>query len=81
MAELEWEIIQDRNRKHRGHTQRAKVFGGWLIKSLDVTCAVELPHRSRYGESEYTEGENISMAFIPDAMHVWDIADKVFKAI
>ena len=83
MITLKWEAIQDACRDLKGHTWRAKVFGGWLIKSLDVTRTVEVDERRvrRSMPPETHEVENVSMTFIPDPSHVWDTADKLFKDI
>lgn len=40
-------------------THRAKVIGGWLVR-----------HRELFGESD---GECLSMVFVPDPTHIWEV--------
>ena len=55
------------NWESKGSEQRAKVFGGWLVKSFEevITPQEDQPFASGW---EW----RASMAFVPDAKHEWD---------
>jgi hypothetical protein len=57
---LIWEQIDD-------YHQRAKVFGGWLVKSYD-----DIYEDRGYGQG-YERGYQwrTAMCFVPDPRHVW----------
>jgi hypothetical protein len=50
---MNWEAIDN-------YTSRAKVKGGWLVKSYDFL-------------GSDTEQPVVSMAFVPDPMHGWTL--------
>lgn len=56
---FEWETIHHNHvdDKHFTYTDRAKVFGGWVVNSR--TCAGNKAHES--------------MVFVPDEFHDWTI--------
>jgi len=57
---FEWQMI---DKKERGYTQRAKVIGGWLVRTYDLNI-----------DPEETESMVCtSMIFISDINHEWKI--------
>ena len=60
---LVWEQIDN-------YHQRAKVFGGWLVKAYE--------DKVHYAESIRRTGDDLSiaMAFVPDSNHEWKIKEK-----
>lgn len=69
MPELSWEEI-----KHdRGfYLQRTKVFGGWLVSTVDD---VRSPVYNGYNTPDYTQGYEwrTSITFVPDPSHEWEL--------
>ena len=61
---LEWEDMES----NFGDVQRAKVFGGWLVKSVqDVFISLHEDQRPQTGY-EWRE----AMVFVPDPKHEWE---------
>lgn len=56
---MNWEQIDN-------YTQRAKVFGGWIVKSL-VDVVHNLPDRGMQGGYDCRE----SICFVPDKNYEW----------
>lgn len=56
---FEWELLYSKHidDKNFSYTDRAKVFGGWIVNSR--TCVGPRAHES--------------MVFVPDANHEWEI--------
>lgn len=73
---IDWESLSTSDIGTQSYCWRAKVYGGWLIKSIDTLRAINEidPRRGMTPETE-----QVSMVFIPDVMHVWDTSDKLFK--
>jgi len=69
MAELKWENIKH---DHGFSLRRAKIFGGWLVASIDE---VRSPINTGYNQPDYTEGYEwrTSLTFVPDPNHEWKI--------
>ena len=65
---LEWETIDNY------HT-RAKVFGGWLVKAYE--CQEHASYMTDQGYWARTQSHemSVSMAFVPDPQHRWDIKE------
>ena len=62
MMKLEWEDID-------GWHQRAKVYGGWLVKAIE-------PVAINTGSEIGTGWDcRISICFVPDANHEWNIKE------
>lgn len=59
---FEWEVIYENHvdKTHFSYTDRAKVFGGWIVNSR--TCAGNKGHEA--------------MVFVPDPKHEWVIDEK-----
>ena len=62
---LEWESVNDDSQI--SSTERAKVFGGWLVKITDEVL------RSMHEDQPLTEGYEwrTSICFVPDINHEW----------
>lgn len=62
---LVWEEIQDD--KATSGTFRAKVIGGWLVKSIEHV------HISLHEDMRPQDGYEwrVAMCFVPDANHEW----------
>jgi hypothetical protein len=69
MEELKWEDI-----KHgMGFSmRRTKIFGGWLVTTIDE---VRSPFDTGYTQPEYKEGYEwrTSITFVPDLNHEWKL--------
>ncbi len=50
--------------------QRAKVFGGWLVKSFENVYHAEMTDHHSGGEGW---DWRVAMAFVPDPKHEWEI--------
>lgn len=59
---MKWEDIDDWN-------QRAKVYGGWIVKTSESVYHMETPH----GGSGDGWDWRISTCFVPDPEHEWVI--------
>jgi hypothetical protein len=59
---MEWEQIDP-------YHQRAKVFGGWLVKVYEDVVH-ETPN-GKHGGWDW----RIAMTFVPDHLHVWKLED------
>jgi hypothetical protein len=77
---IKWESLpSDATGDMRIHMWRAKVIGGWLVKSLITTRTNEVEsnsNRSRY--NTHHEVENVTMVHVPDPAHIWDTAEELF---
>ena len=64
MKNLEWEQIDD-------YHQRAKVFGGWLVKAYE-----DVLHN--FEDRGMTNGWDwrVAMCFVPDSKHEWTMISK-----
>ena len=51
--------------------QRAKVFGGWLVKAFESVCHESL------GIMEDGYAFRVAMTFVPDPNHEWTISDDI----
>ena len=58
--EFKWEKIDD-------YHVRAKVFGGWLVKSFESV------HHWVNGQFHWGRDWRVAMAFVPDPNHEWNI--------
>lgn len=58
---LEWETIDNNH-------QRAKVIGGWIVKSI-VDVIHNVPDRGMIDGRDWRE----AMCFVPDQMHYWKV--------
>lgn len=56
----EWEMMDE---SHKNFTDRAKVFGGWIVRSFTYEIA----------GGEDAKGTSESMVFVPDPNHEWEI--------
>ena len=65
---LIWEQIDN-------YHQRAKVFGGWLVKAYEDKVHYAL---DKYDTDIWRAGHDLSlaMAFVPDSKHEWEIKEK-----
>lgn len=64
-AVLKWEQIEDSHGK--GVSWRARVFGGWLVKTTDdvhIKMHEDMTHQTGY---EW----RTSMCFVPDPNYLW----------
>ena len=63
---VKWDLIDERRWSSETRmTYRMKVTGGWLVRE---------DYRTRQkGVNERVERLNMSMAFVPDEEHVWEI--------
>ena len=62
-VKLNWEDVED----NFASVQRAKVFGGWIVKSIqDVLVSLHEEQPATHGY-EWRE----SMVFVPDTNHEW----------
>ena len=62
---IEWESVNDDS--SIGDTQRAKVFGGWLVKTtIDVLVSL---HEDQAPTNGYEWRD--TMCFVPDPEHKW----------
>ena len=54
---------------------RARVFGGWLVKAYE--CQEHASYMTDQGYWARTQSHemSVSMAFVPDPQHRWDIKD------
>lgn len=56
--------------------QRAKVFGGWLVRCLGI---YELQHKYDMGDGqtdyEASAGMGVGLTFVPDPNHEWNPVD------
>ena len=61
-----WEVIDSAG---YGWTERAKVFGGWLVRTLAIQDA--------YARADGSLANNVapclSICFLPDSNHEWEI--------
>lgn len=60
---MHWEQIDD-------YHQRAKVFGGWLVKAYEQ-CA----HPEQY-ERTWQFDLRVAMAFVPDPQYQWKLKEE-----
>ena len=53
--------------------QRAKTFGGWLVRSLG-TYEVQRKYDAGDGKKDYeaSAGMGVGLTFVPDPNHEWD---------
>lgn len=62
---MTWEVIDNFH-------ERAKVFGGWLVKAY-----VDKEHASLTSDGFWTREQdqtlNMSMCFVPDVKHEWSL--------
>ena len=58
---MEWEEIDS-------HHQRAKVFGGWLVKADEPVSHVMIE-----GDVDSGWDWRVAMAFVPDPRHEWKV--------
>lgn len=63
---LEWECINDNPDGSSDH--RARVFGGWLVKSVYNVCS---PSFHQMNGDGFGHEWRASIAFVPDPNHEW----------
>ncbi len=71
---FEWEEIycaEDSMENVFTLTYRAKVFGGWIVRNI-VLLAIDHVDNPN---TDYWERANISMVFVPDPKHEWEISE------
>lgn len=61
---LEWEEID-------GYHERAKTFGGWLVKAYSHTDHAQLDNG--YWSREQSQEMQVAMTFVPDVNYEWEI--------
>lgn len=61
---FEWERLED---DPSGETEIAKVFGGWVLYRSEINKTMESDHEMS------KDHRVISMVFIPDPEHKWEI--------
>ena len=56
-----------------GEHSRAKVFGGWIVRSVEAVFHL----RETETESEFVSGWDwrVAIAFVPDPGHEWNLKD------
>ena len=57
---FEWQRINKPRNTYDNITERAKVFGGWIVRTCEIN-------------DSNTESTSESMVFIPDPNHEWGI--------
>lgn len=60
---MNWEEIDD-------YHQRAKVFGGWLVKTF-----VNVSHYTEYNGMQDGWDWRVAMCFVPDPSHKWIVEE------
>tara|TARA_Y100000031_G_scaffold53246_1_gene60863 strand:- start:107 stop:511 length:405 start_codon:yes stop_codon:yes gene_type:complete len=64
---VKWDLIDERRGPSESRmTYRMKVTGGWLVRD---------DYRTKQGVNERVEHLNMSMTFVPDEEHVWEIKE------
>ena len=81
---LKWEKLEDSHarrtekgvREERVYIHRAKVLGGWLVKSI-ATYEMQRKFKQESGEYDFEAGAGVGMGitFVPDPDHAWNPAD------
>lgn len=66
--ELQWETIQ-MSPEANTRTDRLKVFGGWIIKSLTLIQVIQGDEKNAQVKTDV----GLAQSFIPDPDHLWQI--------
>ena len=65
---LIWEPIDN-------YHERAKVFGGWLVKAYSAIEHATYDPNQGYWAREQSQENQLCMAFVPDSKHEWEIKE------
>jgi len=69
MSNIEWQEVPQ---PHLAKLYRAKVFGGWLVKTVDEVLTPTFLQQGRFERSPEMEWRT-SITFVPDPKHEWDL--------